>query len=82
METKNIPNLHVLTVNYKGATDFQSSHIIIRSDRFRQSIIIPFDYALNNIEAMALPVLTARGFNIVGIAEGYVITDTFQPLKV
>jgi hypothetical protein len=85
MENK-IPNLHVLRIKYLGATNTRGSRVKITSDRFKQSVTIPFDHALNNIEDMAVAYLEHRndpnGFHIVGIAEGYVVTDTFQPLKV
>jgi hypothetical protein len=36
---------------------------------------------MTGIEDMAVSALETRGFNIVGIAEGYVISDTFKALK-
>ena len=78
-------NFHVLRIKYLGATNFRGSRVKIISDRFKQSVTIPFDHALNNPEDMAVAFLEHRndpnGFNIIGIAEGYVITDTFKPLR-
>lgn len=87
-----VPNLHVLRVKYLGPTNYQGSRVKIISDRFKQSVTIPFDYAPNNVEDMAAaflskPVANAdkthamAPFNIIGLSDGYVITDTFQPLK-
>lgn len=76
-----IPNLHIITVKYLGPTNFRGGRVKITSQRFGQSVIIPFDHALNNIEDMASAHLVGLGFNIVGLADGCVITDTFKPLK-
>lgn len=85
-----IPNFHVLRIKYLGATNTRGSRVKIISDRFKQSITIPFDHALNNPEDMAAAYLAGNAkcnvgtvpiYNIIGLADGYVITDTFQPLK-
>ena len=74
----NYPNYHVITVKYLGTTNHRGSRVKLTSRRFNQSVVIPFDYVLNNIEDMAAVNMKINGFNIVGIAEGFVITDTFQ----
>ncbi len=93
-----VPNFHVLRVKYLSPTNYRGSRVKIISDRFKQSVTIPYDHALNNPEDMAVAYLQnkcqeckaympdrdsddCQAFNIVGMAEGYVITDTFQPLK-
>jgi hypothetical protein len=77
----NPPILHVFTVKYLPATNTQGSRFKVASARFSDSITLPFDYSLNNIEEMACKVLAERGFSIVGIMEGYVVSDTFKALK-
>jgi len=53
----------------------------IISDRFKQSITMPFDHYYNNCEDIAVPRLHDLGFHIVGLADGYIVTDTFEPLN-
>jgi len=85
MNTK-IPNYHILIVKYVGQTNTQPARISIKSERFKQSVIIPFDadYGKDSCE-IAEYWLQQNGFVIIGHAEGkdcyYIITDTFQKLK-
>lgn len=82
----NIPNQHVLIVKYVGQTNTQRSRVKIISERFKQSILIPYDsdYGIDSCE-IAEHWLKNKGFNLISHAEGkghyYVITDTFEPLK-
>lgn len=81
-----VPNFHVLRIKYLGPTNFRGSRVKIISDRFKQSITIPFNHAFNNCEDIAVQYLSKNSFNsnkfnIIGLADGYVITDTFQPLR-
>jgi hypothetical protein len=78
---KNIPVLHVLKVKYLSATNTLGSRVKVSSKRFKQFFIFSFDHSMTNVEDMAVSALESRGFNIVGIAEGYVISDTFKALK-
>ncbi len=74
-------NFHVLRIKYIGPTNARGSRVKITSDRFKQSLTFGYKYELNGIEEMAVSVLEPLGFNILGVAEGYVISDTFEPLK-
>lgn len=78
-------NLHVLEIKYLGPTNFKGTRVSIFSARFKQRIIIPYDYSLNSIQEMAQTFLESKGFNILGCGEGkvgmYIISDTFKPLK-
>lgn len=82
----NIPNQHVLIVKYVGQTNTTPSRVKIISERFHQSILIPFDseHGMDSCE-IAEYWLLSNGFALKGHAEGkghyYVITDTFKPLK-
>lgn len=77
----NAPNYHIIKVKYLGATNFRGSRVKMTSDRFKQSVTISYDHALNSIEDMAIVWLAAHGFSVTGGAEGYIITDTFKGLK-
>ncbi len=77
----NYPNFHVITVKYLGATNTRGSRVKLTSRRFNQSVIIPFDHQFNNSEDIAADYLKSLDFNVVGLAEGCVITDTFKPFK-
>lgn len=74
-------NFHVFRVKYCGPTNVRGSRVKIITDRFKQSVYIPFDHRLNNTEDMAAAYLEGRGYHVVGLAEGLVITDTFKGLR-
>lgn len=82
---KNLQNFHVLTVKYRGATDTDSSKVLIRSDRFKQTKSLEYDYNLYNTAEVAQDWLTKNGFDVIGKGEGkdcyYLITSTFEPLR-
>lgn len=81
-----ITNYHVLIIKYVGQTNYTPSRIKIISERFKHSILIPFDseHGMDSCE-IAEHWLKEHGFAIMGHAEGkghyYVIVDTFKPLK-
>lgn len=78
-------NLHLLEVTYHGANNTQGSRVKITSHRFKESVYISFDYALNTIYDMAEVYLKEKGFEIVAMAEtkkGFaIITNTFKKIK-
>ena len=85
---KIIPNLHVLMVAILGATNNLPARVRIKSERFRQSIVIPFDHEIDTASPTietAVKYLNKKGFNIIAKGEGsdhyYLITDTFQAIK-
>jgi hypothetical protein len=63
--------------------------IRIKSQRFKQSIIIPFENAPGaniHVVSNAAIYLERMGFTLIGKGEGnddydYIVTDTFKPLK-
>lgn len=82
------PNFHILIVKYVGITNSSPAMVKIISERFKQSVKIPF----SNDPGDSIPdVVSAekwlqeKGFKIVGHGQGkghmYVITETFKPLK-
>lgn len=82
---KNVQTFHVITVTFKGPTNNTGSRFVLRSDRFKQSVVVSKQYQYNSVLDQAIDYLCDRGFNVVGCGEGkdcdYVITDTFKNLK-
>jgi hypothetical protein len=80
-----IPNYHILEVRYLNPTNSRGARVSIKSARFKQSVIINFDYAENSIADMAVNHLRSAGFDIIGIGESvegyYLISDSFEPIK-
>jgi hypothetical protein len=83
-----IPNFHVLIIKVVGPTDTKPAKVKIISERFKQSIIIPFTNhpgASNPATDTALLWLQNKCFDVIGKGEGkdhmYIITNTFKPLK-
>lgn len=78
-------NFHLIHVKYHGATNTRGSRVSLYSERFKERVTIPYDYALNGIDDMAEKYLLARGFEIVGQGEAMsgatIITNTFEPIK-
>jgi hypothetical protein len=78
-------NLHLFEIKYFGPTDTKGSRIRITSKRFKQSIIISWDYSANSDTEIAANHLKKLGFEIIGqsncTTENYLISNTFQSLK-
>jgi len=81
-------NFHILKVSTLGPTNTLPARVSIKSERFRQSIVIHFD----NEPGDAAPTMSTaerwlikNGFNLIGKGEGrecyYLISTTFEPLK-
>jgi len=78
-------NYHLIHVKYHGATNTMGSRVSLYSERFKERVYIPFDYAMNDISEMAEKYLLDRGFEIVGQGEvmsgATIVTSTFEPIK-
>ena len=78
-------NLHAIEIRVYPATNKSGTRVGIISKRFKQRIIISFDYSFNSITEIAINYLTKNGFNIVGKSEfgesDIILSDTFKPLK-
>lgn len=81
----NNQNFHVLKISFVGQTDTKDARVKITSERFKESVTIPFGKNYDNTKDVAINWLDKKGFNIIGAAEGkdwyYIISDTFQSLK-
>ena len=78
-------NLHALEIKFYPPTNNSGARVGIISKRFKQRIIISFDYSFDNTTAIAINYLTKNGFNIVAKCEfgesDIILSDTFKPLK-
>jgi hypothetical protein len=82
------PNFHVLIVKTLPATNTLPARVSIKSERFKQSVVISFNHDIDAVSPTietAVAYLTGKGFEIMGKAEGsdhyYLITNTFEPIK-
>ena len=79
-------NLQLIEVKHLGATNNRGARIKITDTRFKVSITLARDYAINADE-QAIRYLTAHGFNIVAkvwneITEAeYLLMDNFTPIN-
>jgi hypothetical protein len=80
-----LTNYHAFEVTYLGPTNYQGSRVKIKSLRFDQAVIIPFDYYFANTFEIAQSWLINQGFELIGKAEAtksyLIISKTFKPLK-
>jgi hypothetical protein len=78
-------NFHLIEVKYLGTTNSRGSRVKMTSNRFNESVTIPYDYKLNKVTEMAEEYLKEKGFTIVGQGEGknvdFVITSDFKSIK-
>ena len=83
--TTEIKNLHAFEVKFYPVTNNSGARVGIISKRFKQRIIINFDYSFDNTSEVAINYLTKNGFNVVAKCEfgdtDIILSDTFQPLK-
>jgi hypothetical protein len=80
-------NYHIFKVKYIGRSQTKEQRISIKSERFKQTAIIPYNDTdqFTPYYEQAEAELQRRGFNIIGHGEGTghfnIISDTFEPLK-
>ena len=78
-------NLHAIEVKFYAPTNNSGARVGIISKRFKQRIIINFDYEFDNATEIAINYLTKKGFNIIGKSEfgerDIILSDIFKPLK-
>jgi len=82
---KHLDNLHLFNIRFIGASNTRGSRVRIKTDRFQESVVIPYDYKFNSAYEVAQHYLESKGFNLIGMAEtknGYaILSSTFKPLK-
>lgn len=80
-----LKNYHAFEVTYLRPTNSRGSRVKIKSLRFDQAVIIPYDYCFSNTFEIAQAWLTSQGFELIGKAEAknsyLIISITFKPLK-
>ena len=80
---KTAKNYHIITVKRLGATNEKGTRVKITSERFNNTIILPYNYEFETIKDIAVDKLKDT-HDIVGSGEtkdSYVlISDTFEPL--
>lgn len=83
-----LQNFHILQISCLGATNYLPSRVRIKSERFKEYVLIPFDNEPGDHSPTmdsAKRWLISKGFELIGMGEGkdcyYIITDTFEPLK-
>lgn len=90
----NIPHFHILTCKHVPETNTSTSGVRIRSERFEQSIKVPYTNAPGSHSSVvdtAVSYLASKGIEVMGKGEStnhyYLITDSrdelgaFLPLK-
>jgi len=81
---KTTKNYHIITVKRLGATNTKGTRVKITSERFNDSIILPYNYEFDTIKDIAINHVKET-HDIVGSGEtkdSYVlISDTFEPLR-
>ena len=76
-----IKNFQLFQVKYLGATNTKGSRVSIKDTRFKQLVVIPYDYSFNSAMDIAINYLKERGYNVIGRAENEVLADDFKPLR-
>lgn len=75
---------HAITAKYLGPTNSSGSRILLRSERFGDRRITPYDYGAADMQDNCLTILKEWGYKVEGSAEskeGYIfLTSTFLPL--
>lgn len=80
-------NLHAIEVKYLGPTNTLGSRVKLTSLRFKDSVIIDYDYSKNSIVEMAINWIANNASHtiFVGSAEmpsGFILLiDNFTPLR-
>lgn len=62
----NLPHYRSITVTFYGATTHKGARIKISDHRQKESIFLPYDYQIGDINIQAYNVLTTFGWNVVG----------------
>jgi hypothetical protein len=81
---KDLENFHILEIKFVSCLN-GASKVRISSDRFGESVLIPWNYEFSQSIEIAQNYLEKNGFELVGKGEtkiGYaIISTTFKGLK-
>lgn len=80
-------NMHLIEVKYIGASNTRGSRVKLTSLRFKDSVILPYDYKYNSAleiaEAWLITKMTRK--SIIGSGEAsngdIIAVDVFEPLR-
>ena len=86
---KDIQKVHLIEVKYLGATNTQGSRVKITSLRFKDSVVIPFNYIYTTIDEMFEAWLREVGSDLGIVSKGYneqngtyiFGVEVFEPMK-
>ena len=79
-------NLQIIEIRYLAPTNTRGARIKLLDTRFKLSVTLSRDYALDST-VQAADYLTANGFNIIARARNeitgadYLLVDKFTPIK-
>lgn len=73
--------VHVMKIKYVSPTDYKGSKVKITSEAYKESISLAYNYTFNSALDIAINYLQNMVFEIIGVAEDYVISTTFKKLK-
>ena len=57
-------NVRIFKIKFLGATEVLGSRVSIRDCRFRESVIIPYNYEFNSSRSVAIDYLKKRGIPV------------------
>jgi hypothetical protein len=84
----NLPNYHLISIKYMGASNTRGSRVKIESLRFpNDSVTVSYSYQYGNILDQSIEFLKDQGFKLKGF--GYdekkgtyiLMSETFEPIK-
>jgi len=64
---KTVPNQRIFKVKYLPPTKHKGTRVSITESRYQKTdrVTIPYGYAFNNVQEIAIDYLTKRGINII-----------------
>lgn len=64
---------NIIKIKYLPATNSRGSRVLLTNERLSERKTIAFDYALNNIEDMAIAYLKTKKIKVIGQDSGYLV---------
>lgn len=76
---------NIIKIDYIPVTNHRPSRVKLTDTRLKETKIIPYDYAFNSIEDMAIDYLKSKKIKVIAQADGYLIiapiNNTFKSIK-